>query len=334
MNTVKSTHPIDLVIPWVDGADPAWRAEKAKYVNCGGDDREIRYRDWDILKYLFRGVERNLPWIRTVHFVTWGHLPEWMDTDCAKLHIVKHEDYIPDEYRPVFSANPIELNFHRIEGLAEQFIYANDDMFFLQPLQPTDYFRDGLPVDSAVQNVLQFHRWDGIDHMVANDLICVNRNFRKRISMKENRGKWFYKGYGKGILYNIYLLAFQNFTGFVDYHIPYPYLKSTFEEVWEKEPEILDLTCHNRVRTSQDVNQWLMRYWQFAKGLFIPAAPNKGRLLVIGDDDELIKRTILDCSEATVCLSDDNIEIDFEKEKQFLIQLFEQIYPEKSQFEL
>lgn len=26
-----STHPIDIVIPWVDGSDPVWQADHAKY---------------------------------------------------------------------------------------------------------------------------------------------------------------------------------------------------------------------------------------------------------------------------------------------------------------
>lgn len=333
MNDSKSAYPIDLVIPWVDGADPLWQAQKAEYSGLKGDDRVIRYRDWDILKYIFRGVEKFLPWVRTVHFVTWGHLPPWLDSQCPKLHIVNHKDYIPQEYLPVFSSHPIELNLHKIEGLAEHFIYANDDTFFLKPMQPKDYFQNGLPVDSAVQNVTQFHRTDGIDHVVVNDLTYLNRNFSKRSCMRANKSKWFTPKYKSGALQNLYLLPFSHFTGFVDYHIPYPYLKSTFAEVWEKEPGILDTTCKNRVRSQQDVNQWLMRYWQFAKGSFVPCAPNKGRLFAIGADDRLIEDAILNQRYATICLSDDDVNADFEKEKAFLIGLFEQILPEKSSFE-
>lgn len=38
------------------------------------DIREERYRDWDNLQYWFRGVEKFAPWVRKIHFVTWGHL--------------------------------------------------------------------------------------------------------------------------------------------------------------------------------------------------------------------------------------------------------------------
>ena len=63
-----------------------------------------------LLKYWFRAVEAYAPWVGQVHFITWGHLPEWLNTQCPKLHIVNHEDYIPEKYLPTFSANPIELN--------------------------------------------------------------------------------------------------------------------------------------------------------------------------------------------------------------------------------
>ena len=46
---------IDLVIPWVDGNDPKWLAEKrACLKEEEGDGRANRFREWDNLEYLFR----------------------------------------------------------------------------------------------------------------------------------------------------------------------------------------------------------------------------------------------------------------------------------------
>ena len=136
---------IDFVMPWVDGSDPAWREEFLKYralqapqgepacdtgTAAGAvDASEERYRDWDTLRYWFRGVERFAPWVNRIHFITWGHLPAWLDTAHPKLHVVRHADYIPSPYLPTFNSCPIELNMHRIEGLAEHFVYFNDDTF-------------------------------------------------------------------------------------------------------------------------------------------------------------------------------------------------------------
>ena len=51
---------IDLVIPWVDGNDPKWLAEKrACLKEEEGDGRANRFREWDNLEYLFRGIEKK-----------------------------------------------------------------------------------------------------------------------------------------------------------------------------------------------------------------------------------------------------------------------------------
>ena len=50
--------------------------------------------------------------------------------------------FIPEGYRPAFSANPIELNMHRIPGLAERFVFFNDDMFLLAPMAEADFFKN------------------------------------------------------------------------------------------------------------------------------------------------------------------------------------------------
>ena len=117
--------PTDFVIPWVDGDDPGWRqafaAARRAANGCDSGNRsksgneseggngnenrnasnedasEIRYRDWRTLRYWFRGVERFAPWVRRIHFITWGHLPAWLDTAHPKLHVGNHAEYMPAE---------------------------------------------------------------------------------------------------------------------------------------------------------------------------------------------------------------------------------------------
>ena len=80
--------------------------------------------------------------MRKVHFVTWGHIPQWLNTKHPKLNIVCHEDFIPQKFLPTFNSHTIEWNFHRIPGLTEQFVYFNDDMFLLKPVYMEDFFKD------------------------------------------------------------------------------------------------------------------------------------------------------------------------------------------------
>ena len=101
----KNTQDIDFVITWVDGNDLEWKREKAARlghtdmdISVNADNRKERYRDWDNLRYWFRGMEKYAPWVRKVHFVTWGHIPQWLNTKHPKLNIVCHEDFIPQKF--------------------------------------------------------------------------------------------------------------------------------------------------------------------------------------------------------------------------------------------
>ena len=101
---------IDFVIPWVDNTEPEWQKSFETYLpqsSHSSDTREIRYRNWENLKYWFRGVEKFAPWVNKVHFITCGHKPDWLNLNAPKLHFVKHSDYIPSEYLPTFSTRPI-----------------------------------------------------------------------------------------------------------------------------------------------------------------------------------------------------------------------------------
>lgn len=327
------SNKIDIVIPWVDGSDLAWLEERERYDNqYEGDKQEKRFRDWDNLQYWFRAVEQNMPWVRKIHFVTWGHIPEWLNTQHPKLNIVKHQDYIPKEYLPTFNSHVIELNLYRINELSEQFIYANDDTFFLAPMQESDFFVNGKPCDSAKQTIHQF-KANGIDHIVANNLEIINVLFSKKDVINKNKNKWYSLKYGKGLLKNLYLIPCAGFTGFENLHLPNAFLKSNIEELWKLVPEKLDNTSKHKFRSNDDVNQWLVRYYQMCKGDFEAVNPKRGMFFSIGKDDCLIEDAIMNDKYKMVCLSDDDMQLDFEKEKVVIKQFFEKKFPEKSSFE-
>lgn len=324
---------IDIVLPWVDGNDLNWRRRKEEYnFQYEGDKQENRFRDWDNLQYWFRAVEKNLPWVRKIHFVTWGHIPKWLNIDHPKINIVRHEEYIPEEYLPTFNSHVIELNLHRINQLSEQFIYANDDTFFLLPMKKEEFFANGRPCDCAQETIHQFNE-KGIDHIIANNLEVINSIFSKKNVIKENRLKWYSLKYGKGLLKNLYLCPCASFTGFENLHLPNSFLKSSIEEIWKLKPEKLDETSRHRFRTNADVNQWLIRYYQLCKGNFQAVSPKRGKFFSIGKDDELIKEAIINSRYKMICLSDDNIFLNFEEEKLFIQKILKEIFPNKSSYE-
>ena len=124
---------IDFILTWVDGSDHEWIKEFNKWspsAKKNTDIREERYRDYGLLKYWFRAIEKFTPWVNKVHFVTCGQKPDWLNVNCPKLNWVKHSDYIPSEYLPVFSSHPIELFFHKIPGLGH-ILHNCSSIFYL-----------------------------------------------------------------------------------------------------------------------------------------------------------------------------------------------------------
>lgn len=330
-----SKYPVDIVVPWVDDADPVWKKAHDSYTAYhNADNSAARFRDWDIFRYWFRAVDTYAPWVRRVHLATFGHVPQWLDLEAPKLHVVRHEEFIPGEYLPTFSSHTIELNMHRIPGLADHFIYFNDDVFLMQPTVQEDFFVNGLPADTAVLGVVKNTNVDNfMPYIMLNMLAIINMNFDKKQVIRKNWSKWLNIKYGKANLNNLYLMPWGCFTGFRNYHTCISYQKQTLETVWGKFPEILDRTCRNRFRSREDVNQYLFRYWQLASGDFVPKKPDCRYLTVGHESAEEIRRVLLQGKYRIVCVNDDPEEFDFELEKKNLMDTLEQIFPVPSSFE-
>ena len=58
---------MDIVITYVDGNDPVWKQDYEKTTRI--PVMEKRFRDWGTLKYLLRGIEASMPFIRNVYLV-------------------------------------------------------------------------------------------------------------------------------------------------------------------------------------------------------------------------------------------------------------------------
>lgn len=328
---------IDFVVTWVDGTDKDWRALKSRYE--GGDsvdDSDERYRDWGLFRYWFRGVEQFAPWVRKIHLVTWGHLPKWLDTENPKLHIVKHEDYVPHEFLPTFNCNVLEIYLHKIEGLAEHFVYFNDDMFLMQPVKPEDFFRKGKPCDMlAFQPVVVNPSNPVMSHLFLNNSLVLCKYFDKRENVKKQPGKYFKPGYPPlYFFYNLLELLFPLYTGFYTVHGPSSFCRETFEELWEKEGELLTRMSSNRFRSTDDVTQYLFREWQKLSGNFVPCNVQKNfKYFEMTGDIKKLSHILKAKKKRIICINDGEISRDFDRIKEQLAEIFEQHLPHVSSFE-
>ncbi|MBP3876470.1 MAG: Stealth CR1 domain-containing protein [Lachnospiraceae bacterium] len=333
---MSKPYPVDIVLTWVDGNDPEWEKQMLSFrPDAGGyksSTSRARFRSWDNLQYIFRGIETFMPWVRTVHFVTWGHLPPWLNLDAEKLHIVRHDEFIPAEYLPTFNSNAILLNLFRIPGLAERFIFFNDDTFVIQPVRKTDYFVRGLPRDSAALTPFVVTP-GGIAAQEMNNLEIINRYFSSA-DVRANLGKWLNPLYGSYNLRTLIFLMWKGINGVYEPHIPVGYLRSTCKTVWEKEFDVLDATSRNRFRTKADVSEWLFRQWQLMSGRFVPRDIRFGRYTVVPQHLDLIENTLKKPGRCKMLCINDNVELkDFETARARVNSALSELLPRKSHFE-
>jgi Stealth protein CR2, conserved region 2/Stealth protein CR1, conserved region 1 len=147
---------IDVVIAWVDGADPVHRAKRKRYLaDPSGDAKperaahdERRFSDNDEIRFCLRSIRNYAPWIRTIWLVTDNQVPAAIDRVRAELDnicIVDHREIFRgyEQLLPTFNSYAIETMLWRIEGLADRFLYFNDDMMLVGPVEPTDFFSNG-----------------------------------------------------------------------------------------------------------------------------------------------------------------------------------------------
>jgi hypothetical protein len=141
------TFPIDMVFSWVDGADLEFQRARAKrmkgYVVGECDDHEARFRQLDELRYALRSVYLFAPWVRRIFIVTDSPRPRWLD-EHPSVTIMRSEEFFEDiSVLPTHNSQAVESQLHHIPGLAEHFLYSNDDMFFGRPVTPEMFFTPG-----------------------------------------------------------------------------------------------------------------------------------------------------------------------------------------------
>lgn len=330
---------IDFVILWVDGNDSEWLKEKNKYKVEKNDITNTinRYRDWNLLRYWFRGVERFAPWVNKIHFITWGHIPEWLDTSNQKINIVRHEDIIPQEYLPTFNSNVIQYYLHKIKGLTEKFVMFDDDMFIIKDVKESDFFVGDKICDVySEEPIWNSKMGDKYPHCLLNNMQVVNTNYSKTRVYFKNIFKYFNLKYGFELNFKtLILMPFPQFTGIYSQHICQSYTKKYYEKFWGYCEQYLKEASKNKFRESTDYSTFLVRYMELLDGNFVP------RRIKFGKRFEINKKCINNICTAIekqkyniICINDSNNDYDFKTIQKRLKDSFEEILPNKSNFEL
>lgn len=151
MCSQKTDQPIDAVITWVDGDDPAHRSKLEACLGRRSQRRpraaaRTRYANSGELEYCIASLLRFAPWLDHIYIVTDNQKPDFLGAIpqplANRISVVDHKT-IFDGFTnklPTFNSLAIETMLWRIPGLSENFIYLNDDVFLIKPVAPADFF--------------------------------------------------------------------------------------------------------------------------------------------------------------------------------------------------
>lgn len=338
---------IDVVIPWVDPSDGIWQADKNKYsVNPPKDDSkdEKFFRDWDILRYLLRSIETNMPWVNKIHFLTYGHIPKWMKRDHPDLLIHNHSSFFKKGHAfPVFSSDAIEMNLKYIPGLTEKFIYFNDDEVVVKPVKSSRFFQNNLPVDTLVQDIPRggwlyrlLRTKDVYPDICKNCLVPLNGLISKKELRRKNKKIFFDSSYTliervKNYLSNL----FSNYLWITPNHSPQPLLKSTIETCEKMFPTLIKETGNSRFRSNKDICHYLFRNFNLITGEFFPKNYHDTHCIVLAKYERALKEFENFNKYTFLCVNDSEFlsHQDYLKLKPVLEKKLVSIFPNKSSYE-
>ena len=340
---MKLMDDIDIVVLWCDGSDPVFQAKKAKYLPFSPDETDeakgaIRTRDMGTLPFWFRAVEENMPWVRTIHLVTDEQVPDFLIVDHPKLHLVDLKDFIPSKYLPLFNSCAIEIFLHRIEGLAEQFIYFNDDMFINAPCTPKDFFLGGKPRHCPFFTNLFPMGMSPYFFHIYNNMRIANRYCRsRRVALR-----LIPRSIGRSVGFdwsckNLVLLLATAFT-----KMGYPYVKSSHQaqpmtrsinqQIWDYATPYLEMTAGHRFREDTDLSQDLFYDYAIYSGNFKLSHRKEAYYCLSEDSVEAAVEDVKEARNMMICIND-SATADFQKFSKVVMDAFACRYPNPCSFE-
>lgn len=222
---------IDIVFSWVDGDDPEHQRKKKSYLYNDAafndiEDKAIKDYRWsnnNELIIALKSIYNFCPWVNKIWIITDNQTPNiynFPENFKSKITIVDHKEIFQgyNEFLPTFNSRTIETFLWRIQGLSEKFIYLNDDMFFLKPVNPTDFF------------------------ILNNPVLRGNyrASFNKNLTLHQ-----------QGILSGSMISGFKKDIFFRQGHAPYVLIKSQLEKLFNEYREIFEKNIEHKFRSRE-----------------------------------------------------------------------------------
>jgi hypothetical protein len=257
---------IDAVFTWVNGNDEKHKDKLRKFVSkevLNSKDLRTKLDQDNEIEFAVKSILKYAKFVRNIFIVTDNQTPDFLkDIEKAKkeyptVFIVDHKTIFEGyhQYLPTFNCLPIESLLYKIPNLAEHFLYLNDDFFLLRETNVSDFFMNNKPVIRGFWTNFYEDIWYKKVQKI------VYKFFDKE--SKEN-----IYGFKKGQQNIAKILGFKKYVR-LDHTIA-PLRKSTYNNYYIKNPEILGLNIKHRFRhPEQYTNQALANHLEIKKDNFV-----------------------------------------------------------------
>ena len=313
---------IDIIVPWLNANDLHWQKDYIEYLKTQnkGDTSVIRTREWDLFKYFLRSISKNCKWVNKVFVCVYDEhqIPDWMNTNCPKLKILYHRDVIPNECLPTFNGLCVENFLLKYKEISNNFIFCDDDMYFVKETKDTDYFRDNKcvkykePLNKEFPgNFDYFHKHDLWNKIMQNTV-----NYKEKIT--------------------------GNSTYYPMYHVPEGFHKNDFIKFYEKYGnDIINEFSKTDSKIRQESNLLtlsIVKYIQLDNNDFVSDYNFVKENVHIDITDRPNWKGIMDLIATckSVCINDQVYTTDiikFNDIKNKLTRILDAVFPDKCEFE-
>jgi hypothetical protein len=219
------------------------------------------------------------PWVRKIHLVTAGQVPDWLDPDHPLVTVVHHSEILPPDALPTFNSHAIESALHKVPDLAEHFVYLNDDFFLGRPLGPEAFFSPaGLPAVWFSPNTI------GLDE---------TPDAAPYLKAAWNNRRLLQDAFGAVVTDNLA-------------HAPYPHRRSVLEEIEQRFPAEVGATARSPFRSDADLSllSSFAQHYGLLTGRAYEAESERAYINISNSDLEWQLRKALKRQQDFLCLAD------------------------------
>ena len=309
---------VDMVFSWVDGSSSEFQRQRAAqmegYVVGEGDEGAARFRHVDELRYALRSVHMYAPWVRRIFIATDSPRPAWLADD-PRVTVVPSEEFFADtSVLPIHNSHAVEAQLHHIDGLAEHFLYSNDDMFFGRPVEPELFFSPA-----------GISRFVECDVLIGTGAPATYRSGHDN-ALRVNRAL-LHERFGRTITNDLE-------------HCATPLRRSVMRELEQTFPEDFARTAGSRFRSATDVSvtNSLYHYYAMFTGRAVATTAPRTRYFqtTLADSLRRMERLSERNDVDMFCLNDggSGVEVPEEVRVRVVTELLERMFPVRAPWEL